>query len=75
MAPREVTAREGTAQTPHDPVRARFPTYVQEIAVGQGGRVKTSDYSTAQLRDLYRDETDARHFAGAAGLVIVVPAV
>lgn len=64
-----VYARDHATKAPRDPVRVRFPSYVQEIAVGQGGRVKTSDYSTAELRELARQETEARHFAGAAGLV------
>src|SRR5206468_1312525 len=62
-----IYAREHGTEAPRDPVRARFPTYVQEISVGQGGRVKTSDYSTSQLRQLVRDETDARRFAASAG--------
>jgi lipopolysaccharide export LptBFGC system permease protein LptF len=64
-----VYTRDKTTQTPRDPWRVRLPSYVQEFAVGQGGRLKTSDFSTAQLRMLEQRETETRHFAGAAGLL------
>ncbi|MBI3725260.1 LptF/LptG family permease [bacterium] len=54
---------------PDEPIRGHFDSYVHRQPMGGGGRTKTNDYSTWQLRELVAKETDARRFAGACGLV------